>query len=122
MIRRQPVRLVNHLKSHRIGSVGISSITLAELRFGVANSDRPARNLAALSKVVAPLVVAFFDAQAATVYGDVRANLERHGLSIGPLDTLIAAHALSLGTVLVTNNVREFRRVKGLRIKNWLTQ
>ncbi|MCE9554422.1 MAG: type II toxin-antitoxin system VapC family toxin [Planctomycetes bacterium] len=120
MIRRQPARLVNHLKSHRIGSVGISSITLAELRYGVEQSAQPAQNLVALTKVVAPLVVAYFDARAAEEYGRVRSDLERRGQTIGPLDTLIAAHALSLGSILVTNNEREFRRVKGLRVKNWL--
>lgn len=77
--------------------------------------------MAALTQVVAPLAIAYFDERAAGIYGHVRARLERLGQTIGPLDTLIAAHSLSLGTILVTNNEREFRRVKGLRVKNWLT-
>jgi tRNA(fMet)-specific endonuclease VapC len=66
-----------------------------------------------------PLDIAFFDTSAAMVYGDLRANMEKRGQPIGPLDLQIAAHALSLNTILVTNNLREFRKVTGLTVENW---
>jgi tRNA(fMet)-specific endonuclease VapC len=73
-----------------------------------------------LAKFCVPLAILPFDNAAAEAYGALRAELERQGKPIGPLDTLIAAHALSLGVTLVTNNEREFRRVAGLRVANWL--
>jgi tRNA(fMet)-specific endonuclease VapC len=121
LIRGRSAELTARLKRRTIGSVGISSITLAELQYGVAKSSDPPRNTIALAHVVAPLVVLPFDDQAAAVYGQMRADLERLGQRIGSLDMLIAAHALALGVTLVTNNQREFRRVPGLKVENWLT-
>ncbi len=89
-----------------------------ELHFGVAKSGST-RNLRALEKFLAPLDVLPFDEAAMRKYGKVRAHLERKGTPIGALDTLIAAHALALDVVLVTNNLREFKRVPGLRLENW---
>jgi tRNA(fMet)-specific endonuclease VapC len=99
----------------------VSSITLAELRFGVEKSRQPAANRRALQHVLDVLNVAPFDAKAAQIYGSVRAGLEAQGKPIGPLDTLIAAHALSLDLTLVTNNAREFSKVRRLRVENWVT-
>ena len=93
-------------------------MTVAELAFGVAKSGS-VRNRAALQTFLVPSEVASFDLAAALVYGDVRADLERRGQPIGPLDLQIAAHALSLSAVLVTNNEREFRKVGGLTVENW---
>jgi len=98
----------------------MSSITLAELRFGVAKSEQPKRAGSNLRVLLSKVSVVPFDEQATTHYGDLRARLEKRGTPIGPLDTLIAAHALSLGYVLVTHNAREFRRVPGLKIEDWL--
>jgi tRNA(fMet)-specific endonuclease VapC len=100
--------------------VGISSITLAELYYGVARSANPQRNLLALTQFCAPLALMPFNGRAAAVYGSVRQDLEKSGYPAGPLDTLIAAHSLSEGTTLVTDNVSEFRHVKGLKVENWL--
>jgi tRNA(fMet)-specific endonuclease VapC len=119
LIRKRSERILARLRRCRIGSVGISSITLAELFYGVARSSNPERNLIALTQFCAPLQVLPFDDRAASVYGRVREALERRGFPIGPLNTLIAAHALSLRSVLVTNNEREFRRVEGLGVENW---
>lgn len=94
-------------------------MTLAELHYGAAKSDDAARNFLALTQFCAPLDVLSFDHRAAVLYGTLRAALERRGSPIGPLDTLIAAHALSLRAALVTSNEHEFRRVEGLRIENW---
>ena len=107
------------VQAKAVGDVGISSITLAELRFGVSKSARRQQNQAALDQFLLPLDIAAFDELAADSYGDVRAELESNGTPIGPLDTLIAGHALSLNVVLVTHNMREFRRITGLRIDDW---
>ena len=120
LINRQPRDLIKRLQTKAVGDVGISSITLAELRHGVAKSTRRDQNRAALDRFLLPLDIAAFDDLAADLYGTVRADLETAGTPIGPLDTLIAGHAVSLNVVLVTHNVAEFRRVPGLRIEDWL--
>ncbi|MCX7056251.1 MAG: type II toxin-antitoxin system VapC family toxin [Proteobacteria bacterium] len=120
LINRQPRDLIKRLQTKAVGDVGISSITLAELRHGVAKSTRRDQNRAALDRFLLPLDIAAFDDLAADLYGTVRADLETAGMPIGPLDTLIASHAVSLNVVLVTHNVAEFRRVTGLRLEDWL--
>ncbi len=102
--------------------LAVSSITLAELRFGIEKSARRAANRKALERVLDALNVVPFDASAAETYGTVRAGLEAQGNPIGPLDTLIAAHALSLGLTLVTNNEREFSKVPRLHVENWVAK
>ncbi len=102
------------------GDIGISSITCAELRFGAEKSSDPGRNKEALDLMLRPLDAHPFDRGASVRYGSIRAHLERHGHPIGGMDLLIAAHALRLGAVLVTNNSREFSRVPGLKTENWI--
>lgn len=120
IIRRRPEAALRRLRGKAIGQVGISSLTLAELHYGAARSREPAAARDALVEFVLALEVAPFDDAAAAIYGEVRAQLESRGQPIGPIDTLIAAHALALDTVLVTNNLREFRRVRGLVVEDWL--
>ena len=120
LIRGRSARVLTHLKRCAAGSVGISSITVSELHYGVARSSSPERNLVGLTQFCAPLELLAFDDQAAAAYGTVRADLERSGFPAGPLDTLIAARAFSRGVVLVTDNERELRHVTGLRLENWL--
>ena len=120
IIRRRPEAALRRLRGKAIGQVGISSLTLAELQYGAARSREPAAARDALAEFVLALEVAPFDDAAAAIYGEVRAQLESRGQPIGPIDTLIAAHALALDTVLVTDNVREFRRVRGLVVEDWL--
>ena len=120
LIKRQPRELIKRLEAKAVGDVGISSITLAELRHGVAKSLRITQNRAALDQFLIPLDIAPFDDLAADSYGALRAALETEGKPIGPLDTLIAAHAVSLNVVLVTHNVAEFKRAPGLRVDDWL--
>jgi len=103
----------------RIADVGISSITLSELEYGVAKSQKPPQNKLALAEFLAPIEILPYDDMAAVQYGEIRALLERQGTPIGSLDMLIAAHALSLNSILVTNNESEFRRVPGLIVENW---
>lgn len=119
LIRRQPEKAIREMMKQQIGDLGISSVTIAELQFGVAKSAHIDRNRAALEQFLAPLVIADFDATAAMYYGVIRAFMERNGTPIGSLDTLIAAHALSLDVALVTNNEREFGRVPELMVVNW---
>lgn len=120
LIKQRSPELVVKLKKHKPGEVAISSITLAELHFGVSKSAQPEKNRAALDQFLLPLEILAFDDAAAECYGRVRAALEIEGTPIGPLDTLIAGHALSVNGTVVTNNVREFSRVRGLRVENWI--
>ena len=119
LIRERSKAALTRLRRRKIGSVGVSAITLAELQFGVAKSSDPAQNMIALAHFCAPLEICPFEHEAASIHGAVRQALESAGTPIGPLDTLIAAHALALNTTLVTNNEREFERVKDLRVENW---
>ena len=120
LIKRKPAKALRRITSLEPGEAGISAVTLAELRFGVAKSSEKERNSQALDEFLLPLEVADFDGPAADSYGQVRASLEASGTPIGPLDTLIGAHALSRGAILVTHNTREFKRVPGLAIEDWL--
>ena len=122
MIHGRSGAVLARLRRRRIGSVGISAITVAELQYGVAKSSDPERNAVALAHVVAPLEVMPFDDRAAASYGQLRADLERAGTPIGPLDMLIAAHAMALGVTLVTSNRRELARVPGLAVEDWLAE
>jgi tRNA(fMet)-specific endonuclease VapC len=119
IIRNKSQLALQRLRQHAAGVVAISSITLAELRFGADKSQDSAKNHAAFNGFLAPLEIVEFDAQAAGQYGNIRVDLENRGLPIGPLDTLIAAHAQSLSLTLVTNNIREFTRVSGLSVEDW---
>jgi tRNA(fMet)-specific endonuclease VapC len=119
LIRRRNDRVLRRMQRFRPDDLCVSSVTLSELEYGAARSADPQRNRLALAEFMTPLSVLPYDDAAAPVYGRVRAELERAGTPIGALDTMIAAHALSLGLILVTDNEREFRRVSGLKIQNW---
>ena len=120
IIKRKPPQTLQRFKAYKVGEIGISWVTLAELEFGVAKSQHLEKNQAALDEFVLPLEIAGFDREAARVYGRVRATLEKKGTPIGSLDVVIGAHALSLGVTLATNNTREFSRIKGLTVVDWL--
>jgi tRNA(fMet)-specific endonuclease VapC len=120
LIKRKPPKILRRFHSLAVGDIGISTISLGELRYGAAKSQSAEKNLQALEEFLLPLEIADFDENAASAYGPIRADLEKAGTPIGRLDTQIGAHALSLDIVLVTNNTKEFRRIKGLRVENWL--
>lgn len=120
IIRRKPPRVLERFAAYKVGDIAISWVTLAELEFGVARSQHSEKNRAALDEFVLPLEIANFDREAARVYGQVRATLEKKGTPIGALDTMIGAHALVMGATLATNNTREFSRIKGLSVVDWL--
>lgn len=120
IIKQQPVAVLKRFLEYQIGDIGISSITLSELRYGVAKSTHQDKNTKALDEFITPLEVVSFDEEAAHIYGDIRAALEKAGTPIGAMDMLTAAHAVSLGIPLVTNNTREFVRIPTLNIIDWI--
>jgi tRNA(fMet)-specific endonuclease VapC len=119
VINARPQAVLERFRQSRMGEIGICSVVAAELAYGVAKSGS-ARNRQALEMVLAPLAILPFDEAAVWVYGDLRAELERKGTPIEALDTMIAAHALSQQSTLVTNNTRDFARVPGLVYEDWL--
>ena len=119
IIKQQPAAVLQRFLEFEVGDIGISSITLSELRYGVAKSSHREKNAKALDEFIIPLEVVSFDEQAAYVYGNIRASLEKVGTPIGSMDMLIAAHAVSLGIPLVTYNIREFTRISDLTVLDW---
>ncbi len=119
LIKKQPPKVLKHFKSHTVGDIGISSVTLAELRYGVSKSQYIEKNQQALDEFILPLEIADFDEKAAQEYGTMRVELERAGKPIGSMDMLIGAHAYALGATLVTNNTKEFKQIKNLKIVDW---
>ncbi len=120
IIRQQPPQALRRFDTYKVGEIGISWVTLAELEFGVAKSQHQEKNQTALDEFVLPLEIADLNREAARVYGRVRTLLEKKGTPIGSLDMMIGAHALSLGVTLATNNTKEFSRIKGLIVVDWL--
>ena len=119
IIRKKPPVVLKRVKSKQPGQIAISTITLAELEYGITRSRYPDRNRVALLELLIPFTILDFDQAASVEYGRIRSSLETRGKPIGPMDLLLAAQATSHGLVLVTNNEKEFKRVKGLRIENW---
>lgn len=119
IIKKKPAKVFEKLKNSTIGDVGISSITLAELQYGIEKSSNSEKNREALEKFLTPIEIIDYGYDATIEYGKIRAELEKKGVPIGPLDMLIASHAKSLDVILVTNNVKEFERIAGLRTENW---
>lgn len=120
-IKRKPVH-IKRIFNANIGQLCISALTWGELIFGAEKSEQAQRNLSDLEGFSARLEILPFDEQASTHFGQVKAELELQGTKIGSYDTMIAGHARSQGLIVVTNNVREFKRVEGLRVENWLEQ
>jgi tRNA(fMet)-specific endonuclease VapC len=120
LIKRKPQQVLEKFQTHPVGDIGISSITVAELQYGVAKSQQQQQNQTALDLFLAPLEIVDFDPAAARQYGRIRAELERAGTPIGAYDLLIASHAQSLAVTVVTNNIGEFARVPELKVENWV--
>ena len=119
IIKQKPPEVLKWFLEYQVGDIAISAITLAELRYGVAKSHYREKNAKALDEFIIPLEILPFDEAASRSYGEIRAALEKAGTPIGSMDLLIAAHAVSLGVTLVTNNAREFNRVPGLNVVDW---
>ena len=118
-IKHKPEKVFLQLEKTDPEDVCISAVTYAELAHGVEKSSAVEKNRLALALLLSNIDIVNFDIQAANEYGNIRAELERKGTPIGPLDMMIAGHARSLGCTIVTNNVREFSRVSGLEVVNW---
>ncbi len=118
-INRKRPEVLSRVRGYSLGEVGISAITYAELRFGVENSARVDENMGRLERFLLPLEIVAFDAEAARHCGRLRRGLKLAGCPVGSNDLLIAAHALALAAILVTNNVREFSRIDGLCLERW---
>ncbi len=118
-MNKRPTEIIHRFKRFDIGEIGVSTITVSELNYGVAKSKNRRSNKQRVEEFLSPLEIMPYDAIAAKTYGDIRHKLEKQGELIGPLDLLIAAHTLSRNLVLVTNNEKEFKRVKNLKVKNW---
>jgi len=118
-IKSRPTQVRDAFRKHE-GQMAISSVSYGELVYGAERSAQPERNLKDIEGFAARLEVLAFDEQAATHFGQIRAELAKIGTPIGPYDTMIAGHARALGLVLVTNNIKEFSRVLGLRLENWV--
>ena len=118
IINNRPLNVLEKFRKYKAGEIGISSIAASELAYGVAKSGS-IKNRKALDMFLAPMQILPFDSQCLWFYADLRASLEKQGLSIGPMDSLIAAHALSIDGTLVTNNIKEFMRVPKLKLDNW---
>jgi tRNA(fMet)-specific endonuclease VapC len=120
IIKQRPKGILQKFSAYQVGDICISSITLAKLRYGVAKSLYQEQNQVALDAFILPLEVAAFDHATALFYGGLRSTLEKQGTPIGPLDTMIGAHALSLNLTLITNNTKEFNRIPGLKVLDWI--
>lgn len=119
VIKNRPLSVLDAFNRNS-GRMAISSITLAELAHGIEKSGNPARNLAVVEDFVSRLEVLPYDDRAAWQYGIIRAALEKQGTPIGVNDLHIAGHARSLGLIIVTNNLREFERIPGVSVENWV--
>ncbi len=121
IINKKPNEVLRKFELYPVYDFGISSITHAELQYGVEKSKKKNTNQAALDEFLLPLTILPFQGKRlATCYGEIRASLESKGQKIGPLDMLIAAHALSLDLTIISNNIKEFSRVQNLKCENWV--
>lgn len=119
LMNQKPSEVIQKFKNTEIGQIGISTITVSELNYGVAKSNLKKQNAQRLEEFLTPFEILPYDEAASKYYGMIRTQLESQDKVIGPLDMLIAAHALSKDLVLVTNNEKEYRRIKLLKVENW---
>ena len=122
IINEKPTSVLQKFQRYPVHEFGVSSITQAELQYGVTKSIQKQKNQAALDEFLLPLTILPFHGQRLVErYGEIRVFLESEGKSIGPFDTLIAAHGLSLDLTIITNHVREFSRIPHLKCENWVS-
>ncbi|MBU2444653.1 MAG: type II toxin-antitoxin system VapC family toxin [Bacteroidetes bacterium] len=120
IIKKKPDRVIKRFLKMKPDTIGVSSITVSELYYGVLKSSKPNENAVALEQFLLPLVVISFNKDDAIAYGNLREKLERSGNIIGSMDMLIGAQALNRELILVTNNEKEFSRIEGLSLENWV--
>ena len=122
IINKKPAKVLRKFELYPVYEFGISSITHAELQYGVEKSKNKNINQAALDEFLLPLTILPFQGKRlVTCYGEIRVSLESKGQTIGPFDMLIAAHALSLDLTIISNNIKEFSRIPTLKSENWVS-
>jgi len=119
-MNNHPPAVLEKFKRVQVGDIGISSITVSELYYGACKSKKNKHNITRLEEFLYPFDILNYDENASREYGKIRARLEKKGQVIGPLDMLIAAHALSSQRIIITNNAKEFKRINSLRVENWV--
>ena len=122
VIKKKPFDVLKTLKTKLKKDIYVSSITIAELEYGVAKSQFPEKNKIALIEFLSIFNILAFDDTDAVEFGVIKTNLEKKGKIIGPMDLLIAGQAKSKKLILVTNNIKEFERVEGLKLENWVKE
>lgn len=121
IINEKPKKVLKKFEQYPVHEFGIPSITHAELQYGVEKSKNKNTNQDALHEFLLPLtILPFHGEKLVTFYGEIRASLESKGKTIGPLDMLSAAHALSLDLTIISNNIKEFSRIPNLKCENWI--
>ena len=120
IINKRPSSVLKTIRSKHPDEISISSITIAELHYGAERSQNPHQNRIAILEFLIPFILLDFDQRAASCYGSIRKKLEAMGTPIGPMDLLIASQAAAYNLILVTNNIKEFKRIDNLRLQNWL--
>ena len=120
LIKKRPPEVFQRFQQLQLKQLHIPTVTVFELYYGIEKNNSQKRNLLALENFIAPLTVVDFNLEAAKKAAQIRSTLQNKGMPIGPYDTQIAAIALSLNMVLLTNNTREFERVDGLKLENWV--
>ena len=122
IMNNHPPEVLEKFKHIDVGEVGISSISVSELHYGACKSKKIEQNIKRLEEFLYPFEILTYDENASREYGKVRSQLEKKGQIIGPLDMLIAAHAISRELTIITNNSKEFRRIRSLKVENWVGQ
>ncbi|MFO7988711.1 MAG: type II toxin-antitoxin system tRNA(fMet)-specific endonuclease VapC [Thermodesulfobacteriota bacterium] len=120
IMNQRPIEVIHKFKRFNVGDIGVSTITVSELYYGAVKSRNAKLNLQRIEEFLTPLEILPYDHDAAVLYGEIRSDLEKKGNVIGPIDMLIAAHALSNDIPLVTNNEKEFQRIGRLMVENWV--
>lgn len=121
IIKRKPQEVLTTLKEKSKSGIAVSSLTVAELEYGIEKSDAKEKNRISLIELLSIFTIIPFDDRDAAEYGRIRADLERKGTVIGEIDMLLAAQSRCKKLIFVTNNVREFSRVQNLRLENWVS-
>lgn len=122
IMNNHPLQIVQKFRETGVGNICISSITVSELQYGACKSKQIQKNIKRLDEFLRPFDIISYDEVASIYYGRIRSYLENKGNVIGHLDMLIAAHALSENLTIITNNDKEFKRIKILKVENWLTK
>lgn len=120
IMNNHPPEVIQKFRDIGVGNICVSSITVSELQYGAYKSKQIKKNINRLDEFLSPFEILAYDENASNFYGKIRFQLEKQGTIIEPLDMLIAAHALSKKLTLITNNEKEFKRVKSLKIQNWV--